>query len=105
MLSAAVAVVEPRVVAYQLPLHCLLQSLVYSHALLSLWHENAVAAIADVDEYLVTAKKASIREARADHITTLLHACMLSINLCPPCGSCGSGCSVVWLSCVLASPS
>ncbi|GIM15454.1 hypothetical protein Vretimale_18229, partial [Volvox reticuliferus] len=30
------------------------QILVYNHALLSLWHEAAVVAVADLDEYLVT---------------------------------------------------
>ncbi|KAG2454113.1 hypothetical protein HYH02_001152 [Chlamydomonas schloesseri] len=38
------------------------QSLVYNHGLLALWHELAVAAIADVDEYLVTPERTTLAQ-------------------------------------------
>ncbi|KAG2498724.1 hypothetical protein HYH03_003464 [Edaphochlamys debaryana] len=38
------------------------QSLTYNHALLALWHENALAAIADVDEYLLTVKQGGLAD-------------------------------------------
>ena len=41
------------------------QTLVYNHGLLTLWHEHAVAAMLDVDEYLMTPHKgATLEQAR-----------------------------------------
>ncbi|PNH04124.1 hypothetical protein TSOC_009745 [Tetrabaena socialis] len=37
-------------------------TLVYNHALLSLWHEDAVVAIADLDEYLVTSRRTTLAQ-------------------------------------------
>ena len=31
---------------------CLTQALIYNHAMLSLWGEDAIAIVADLDEYL-----------------------------------------------------
>ncbi|PNW78534.1 hypothetical protein CHLRE_09g393300v5 [Chlamydomonas reinhardtii] len=41
------------------------QSLVYNHGLLALWPELAVAAIADVDEYLVTPQRTTLAQVLA----------------------------------------
>ena len=36
------------------------QLLVYNHALVALWHEDAVVAVADIDEYLMTPEKTTL---------------------------------------------
>ncbi len=47
---------------HPIPLKRLSQTLVYNHGLLALWHEHAVAALLDVDEYLLTPHKGATLE-------------------------------------------
>ncbi|PNH08448.1 hypothetical protein TSOC_004975 [Tetrabaena socialis] len=42
------------------------QSLIYNHALVALWAEAAVAAVVDLDEYLMTARKTTLQRVMQD---------------------------------------